>query len=227
MAVTMVAVRGCVAKASCALPAARPMVRAQQKQAPQQKVAASQPARVSMPPARREERPLLLNGALTALATNVVLALPAHADAGKIFDFNLTLPIIAAEFLFLMFVVDSLWFKPMSKVLDDRDTYIRERVSGVKDNSSEIQRLQDDAAAVLKQARLDAQKIIEDTKKQVEAKLEAEVSSARARIEKELAAALANLAAEKEKSLSSLDTKVSALSEAIVAKLIPAESVEA
>eukprot|EP00898_Chlorokybus_atmophyticus_P001844 jgi/Chlat1/2660/Chrsp179S02509 len=161
---------------------------------------------------------------LAVLAANVIAALPAHADAGKIFDFNATLPAIVLEFLLLMFVLDNLWFKPLSKVLDERDDMIRSKVDGVKDNSSEINKMQNEAAQLLKAARLDAQKTVEDMKKQTEAKLEDEVSKARAKVEKELAAALASLQAEKDKSLKSLDEKVIALSNTIVAKLLPADS---
>lgn len=56
---------------------------------------------------------------------NVLLALPAHAEAGKIFDFNLTLPIMVGQFLLLMVFLDKFWFGPVGKVLDERDAKIR------------------------------------------------------------------------------------------------------
>jgi len=37
-----------------------------------------------------------------ATLSSLVLALPAHAAAGKLFDFNLTLPVMAIQFLLLM-----------------------------------------------------------------------------------------------------------------------------
>jgi len=39
---------------------------------------------------------------VAGVVANALIVLPSHAEAGKIFDFNLTLPIIAAEFLALM-----------------------------------------------------------------------------------------------------------------------------
>ncbi len=56
---------------------------------------------------------------------NVLLALPAHAEAGKIFDFNLTLPVMVGQFLLLMVFLDKFWFGPVGKVLDERDAKIR------------------------------------------------------------------------------------------------------
>eukprot|EP00899_Mesostigma_viride_P025469 jgi/Mesvir1/6106/Mv00817-RA.1 len=161
---------------------------------------------------------------LSVFAMNVIAALPAHAEAGKIFDFNLTLPIIVAEFLTLMIVFDNFWVKPVSKVLDERDEMLRNKVGAVKDNSAELQKISDDAAAVLKNARLQAAKIVSDMKKKTQEKLDAEMAAARAKTEKELAAALANLEKEKQKSLANLDEKVLTLSESILAKVLPADT---
>ncbi len=69
--------------------------------------------------------PAPLQTAAAAAVANVLLALPAHAEAGKIFDFNLTLPVMVAEFLLLMVFLDKFWFTPVGKVLDERDAKIR------------------------------------------------------------------------------------------------------
>ena len=69
--------------------------------------------------------------ALVAIS-NFLMALPAHAEAGKIFDFNLTLPIMAGQFLLLMVFLDKFWFGPVGKVLDERDGYIREQLQKFK-----------------------------------------------------------------------------------------------
>lgn len=79
--------------------------------------------------------------ALTALA-NVLATLPAHAEAGKIFDFNLTGPIMATQFLLLMVFLDKTWFGPVGKVLDERDSQLRKQLGSVRDNSSDVGKLQ-------------------------------------------------------------------------------------
>jgi hypothetical protein len=71
--------------------------------------------------------------------TNAIVALPSFAgEPGKIFDFNLTLPIIAAEFLLLMVILDKTVFGPVGKALDDRDKLIRDQLAAVGDNSSAV-----------------------------------------------------------------------------------------
>jgi hypothetical protein len=64
--------------------------------------------------------------------TNALAVLPAHAEAGKIFDFNLTLPIMVGQFLLLMVFLDKFWFGPVGKVLDERDALIRNQLGSVK-----------------------------------------------------------------------------------------------
>lgn len=69
---------------------------------------------------------------LAAAAANVMTALPAHAVAGKIFDFNATLPIMVTEFLLLMVFLEKFWFTPVGDNLDQRDKYIRDKLASVK-----------------------------------------------------------------------------------------------
>lgn len=76
------------------------------------------------------------------MLSNVLLSMPAHAEAGKIFDFNLTLPIMAGEFLLLMVFLDKSWFSPVGQLLDERDKQLREKLAVVKDNSGEVNKLQ-------------------------------------------------------------------------------------
>ena len=44
--------------------------------------------------------------------------------AGGLFDFNATLPLMAIQFVLLTVVLTFIFYKPVSKVLDDREAYI-------------------------------------------------------------------------------------------------------
>ena len=79
--------------------------------------------------------------ATLAVIANIVAASPAHAEAGKLFDFNLTLPLIATEFLILMTILDKTMFGPVGQALDDRDELIRSQLAAVGDNSAEVENL--------------------------------------------------------------------------------------
>lgn len=54
--------------------------------------------------------------AALAAMVNILAVLPAHAEAGKIFDFNLTLPVMATEFLLCMVFLEKTWFTPVGQV---------------------------------------------------------------------------------------------------------------
>ena len=112
--------------------------------------------------------------------TNALAVLPAHAEAGKIFDFNATLPIMTIQFLLLMVFLDKTWFTPVGKVLDDRDRMLREKLASVKDNSAEIKAMQDQAEKVLRDARRDAQELINKVKKETQAEQEKKLAEAKA-----------------------------------------------
>lgn len=104
----------------------------------------------------------------------MVLALPAFAseEPGKLFDFNLTLPVMAVQFLILMVrgdldrgsswlvfevFLDKTWFTPVGELLDRRDKVIRDQLANVGSKASEIARLEKEAEEILKKARMEAQ----------------------------------------------------------------------
>jgi len=153
-----------------------------------------------------------------------MVAMPALAEEmekAKLFDFNLTLPIIAGEFLLLMVALDAIWFKPIGKFMDDRDEAIRQKLLSVRDNSGEIKKLQEEAEAVLKVARAEVSAKLNQMKKEMSAELDEKLRESRGRVEKELALALEKLEAQKQETLQRLDSQIDALSEEIVQKVLP------
>ncbi|DBB17238.1 TPA: hypothetical protein ACH3X3_014293 [Trebouxia sp. C0006] len=115
-------------------------------------------------PARQPQFLAHLKPASLAAVVNALAVLPAHAEAGKIFDFNLTLPIMTVQFLLLMVFLEKTWFNPVGKALDDRDASLRSKLGSVKDNSGDLKKLQEEAEKVLREARQEAQSLIKDAK---------------------------------------------------------------
>lgn len=165
-------------------------------------------------------RPALTRSAMGAILANVVAASPAHA--GVLFDFNLTLPIIAGQFLVLMFIMDKLVYTPVGEVLDKRDKELRDKLMMVKDNSSELDALAAEAGAVLSAARGDAARSIQAAKKKTETECNEKLAAAKKKIDKELESALLALETKKQDSLNNLDATVDKLSQEIVEKVLPA-----
>ena len=163
----------------------------------------------------------MLKPATLTVLSNAVLAFGAHAEAGKIFDFNLTMPVMATQFLLLMVFLDKSWFTPVGKLLDERDGQLREKLAIVKDNSGEVTKLQTDAEKVITEARTAAQKQVTDAKLVVSAEAAKELATAKAKVDAELSRALAALEAEKETALKGLDSQVTKLSQEILSRVLP------
>merc|ERR1711976_592229 len=101
---------------------------------------------------------------LTILTSNLLFTIPAHAEAGKIFDFNATLPVMGAQFLLLMVFLEKTWFGPVGKVLDDRNDKILTRVKSLSTGADQLATLQNEAETLLKEARAEAKAKIAEAK---------------------------------------------------------------
>eukprot|EP00891_Asterochloris_glomerata_P009763 jgi/Astpho2/9763/Aster-03740 len=179
------------------------------------------PIRAAQQAVRRMELSAAVKPAALAAMVNILAVLPAHAEAGKIFDFNLTLPVMATEFLLCMVFLEKTWFTPVGQALDKRDKDLRDKLGSVKDNSTELNSLQEQAEKVISEARQEAQQLIAEAKAKAQEKQTKEVDAVKSRIDKELASALATLDKERDNALNDLDSQVDNLSKDILARLIP------
>merc|ERR1711959_426243 len=132
--------------------------------------------------------------------------MPAHA--GKVFDFNATLPLMTAQFLLLMVFLDKTWFGPVGNILDKRDAMIRNRLTSAKSGYDELEALQNEAETILKEAR-------------AAAKAEAELGAEKSKLDAELARAVSDLEATRASTQKDIEQQVAELSEYIVKKVLP------
>jgi F-type H+-transporting ATPase subunit b len=168
----------------------------------------------------RSVAPLVKPATITVLS-NAIMAMGAHAEAGKIFDFNLTLPMMAGQFLLLMVFLDKTWFSPVGNLLDQRDKELREKLASVKGNTGEVSKLQEEAEKLISEARAAAQKKVAEAKSAVSAEAASELAAAKAKVDAELERALATLEAEKDAALKGLDAQVTKLSDDILSRVLP------
>ncbi|KAJ4953058.1 hypothetical protein NE237_029890 [Protea cynaroides] len=163
-----------------------------------------------------------------AIAASVLVMTPpsmaVEIEKAALFDFNLTLPAIMIEFLLLMVALDKIYFTPLGKFMDERDAAIKEKLNSVKDTSSEVKQLEDQAAAVLKAARAEISAALNQMKKETTVEVEQKLAEGRKKIEAELAEALGNLEKQKEDTIKALDSQIAALSDEIVKKVLPVSS---
>ncbi|XP_052210172.1 ATP synthase subunit b', chloroplastic [Diospyros lotus] len=168
--------------------------------------------------------PTSLKSIAAVVAASLAAAPPSLAEEfekASLFDFNLTLPIIMAEFLLLMFALDKIYYSPLGKFMDERDAAIREKLSSVKDTSGEVKQLEEQATAVMRAARAEISAALNKMKKETQAEVEQKLAEGRKKVEAELQEALGNLEKQKDQTIKALDSQIAALSDEIVKKVLP------
>merc|ERR1712110_360359 len=187
------------------------------------KLISSQRTKLKLCSTRLHDPSELKTKVLTSLLiANLSITLPASADAGKIFDFNATLPVMAAQFLLLMVFLDKVWFGPVGKVMNERNSKIAASRESLATGTGELEALQNQAEALLKEARIEAKANIADAKAALNAKAESELAAEKSRLDREIELAVKELSNQKTSAQSEIDTQVAELSQYIIKRVLPA-----
>ncbi|MDB9514199.1 F0F1 ATP synthase subunit B' [Kamptonema animale CS-326] len=136
------------------------------------------------------------------------------------FDFDATLPLMALQFLVLTVVLNAVFYKPLTKTLDERDDYIRNTQKGAQERLAKAEKMAHEyeqklgesrkqSQAIIVAAQADAQKIASE--KVAGAQKEAQVSREQAAKE---------IDRQKQEAMRSLEQEVEALSRQILEKLL-------
>jgi F-type H+-transporting ATPase subunit b len=139
--------------------------------------------------------------------------------SGGLFDFNATLPLMAIQFILLTVVLTFLFYKPVSKVIDERETYITGNLSQASEKLVKADELYKQYDEQLKTARLNAQGIIASSEKEAKDAVALEIGQARTDAANLIAQTNKELEAQKSLALEKLETQVDELSQLIKEKL--------
>ena len=142
------------------------------------------------------------------------------ATEGGLFDINATLPLMAIQVVVLTYLLNSLFFKPVGKVVEKREEFVRGSIAEAKKKLAEVEKLEHDLQNQLLEARSEAAQIVNEAEKDSEklykeaielANSEANTSKENARLEIENQTSSAR---------EQLSQQADALSELIVNRLI-------
>ena len=145
--------------------------------------------------------------------------------SGGLFDFNATLPLMAIQFVLLTVVLTFLFYKPVSKVIDERETYISGNLSQASEKLVKADELYKQYDEQLKTARVNAQSIIAKSEKDAKDAVALEIGQARTDAANLIAQTNKELEAQKSLALEKLETQVDELSQLIKEKLLGKEVV--
>jgi F-type H+-transporting ATPase subunit b len=145
--------------------------------------------------------------------------------AGGLFDFNATLPLMAIQFILLTVVLTFVFYKPVSKTIDDRETYINDNLGSASEKLIKADELYKEYDEQLKEARVKAQAIVAQSEKEAKDVVASEITQARQDAAKLIERTNKDLETQKSLALQQLETQVDELSQLIKEKLLGKEVV--
>ena len=145
------------------------------------------------------------------------------ASEGGLFDFDATLPLMAAQVVLLTYILNALFFKPVGKVVEEREDYVLTSRTEAKKKLAEVEKLENDLKNQLKGARQAAQKVIAEAEddsdklyKEALSLANSEANASREKVRREIDS-------QRESALKQLKSDAEKLGDLIVQKLLAAK----
>lgn len=139
---------------------------------------------------------------------------------GGLFDFNATLPLMALQFLALTVVLNILFYKPVSNILDEREEYIRNSLTAASTSLVKADELTRQYEHSLAESRKNAQNIIKNAQQEAQLLVSQNIKKAQKETENLLKDAYDQLNTQKEQALKTLENQIDTLSDQIKLKLL-------
>jgi len=143
--------------------------------------------------------------------------------AGGLFDFDATLPLMAVQVVALTFILNALFFKPVGKVVEEREGYVTNSRTQAKEKLAEVQRLEEDLKNQLKEARQAAQKVITEAEEDSANLYKEALSLATAEANASREDARREIDSQRDSALNQLRSEADQLGELIVSRLLEAK----
>jgi len=140
--------------------------------------------------------------------------------AGGLFDFNATLPLMALQFILLTVALTFIFYKPVAKVLEERETFISNNLAQASEKLVKADALYKAYEEQLKEARKSAQSVIALAEKEAKDIVALEINQARKDATKLVEQTNKELEAQKSVALQKLETQIDELSALIKEKLL-------
>ena len=145
---------------------------------------------------------------------------PKTKEELKVFDFDATLPFMALQFLVLMVVLNAVFYKPLTKMLDERDEYIRTTQLSAGERLAKAQKLAQEYEQKLGETRKQSQAVIAAAQADAQKTASAKVAEAQKEAQVAREKAGQEIEQQKQEAMRSLEQEVDVLSRQILEKLL-------
>ncbi len=145
------------------------------------------------------------------------------ASEGGLFDFDATLPLMAAQVVLLTYILNALFFKPVGRVVEEREDYVLTSQTEAKQKLAEVEKLETDLRNQLKEARKSAQKVITEAEEDSDRLYKEALALANSEANASKENARREIDSQRESALNELKSDADKLGDLIVQRLLAAK----
>jgi F-type H+-transporting ATPase subunit b len=142
------------------------------------------------------------------------------------FDFDATMPLMAVQFLLLTLLLNAVFYKPLTKALDERDQYIRKNEADARERLTKAEQLVKEYNKQISEARRESQAIVERAQAEARNIVAQKIAEAQQQAQAEREEAAQEIQQQKEAAFATLEQQVEVLSRQILDKLLGPELVK-
>lgn len=136
------------------------------------------------------------------------------------FDFDATLPLMAVQFLLLVVILNAVFYKPLTKAIEDRNDYIRRNQVEAQERLSKAENLAKQYESELAETRKQSQSMIASAQADAQKIVAAKIAEAQEQARLQREQAQNELDRQKQEAMSALEQEVDSLSRQILGKLL-------
>ncbi|MEL6440257.1 MAG: F0F1 ATP synthase subunit B' [Cyanobacteria bacterium J06621_8] len=142
------------------------------------------------------------------------------------FDFDATLPLMALQFLLLTALLNVVFYKPLMKVLDEREDYLRSGDTGSQDKLAKAESIVKEYEKQIAEARREAQGLVQAAQAEAKEITAANIAAAQQEVQSQREAAAQEIEQQKATAFSTLEQQVDSLSRQILEKILDPELIK-
>ncbi len=136
------------------------------------------------------------------------------------FDFDATLPLMAVQFLLLVALLNVVFYKPLTKAIEDRSDYIRKNETEARERLAKAEHLAEQYEQDLAATRKQYQQTIATAQAEAQKLADQQIAAAQQEAQAQREQAQKELDQQKQAALQSLEQQVESLSHQILDKLL-------
>lgn len=139
-------------------------------------------------------------------------------------EFNATFFVSALSFIVFTFIMNAIFYKPLTKIIDERENYIKSAVNDAQNSEELAGKLLKDKDNRLSKTAEETRKILTSSAQEANTKGDELTSEAKRQAQMKVEAAKENLHKETEQTQNELKLKVKELAEEIASKVLKEET---